>query len=78
MQREMSKQRIAKLRLHHSSLIGVKLSDKNETYNGLKINGPSVHDEKPKKKKKVAEDEDKKSGSEDSDDNEIINAVYQL
>ena len=58
-------------------MLGVKPSDKNATYNGLKINGPSVLDEKPKKKKKGVEDEDKKSGSEVSDDDEVLNAVYQ-
>jgi hypothetical protein len=57
-------------------LIGVKPSDKNATYNGMKINGPSVHDEKPKKKKKAAEDEDKKSGDEDSNDDELLNVIY--
>lgn len=57
-------------------MIGVKPSDKNATYNGMKINGPSVHDEKPKKKKKAAEDEDKKSGDEDSNDDELLNAIY--
>ena len=57
-------------------MLGVKPSDKNQTYNGLTINGPSVHDEKPKKKKKADDNEDKKSQNDESDD-EVLNAVYQ-
>jgi len=45
--------------------------DKNTSYNGIKINGPSL-DEKPKKK---GADEELEAGQ--SSDDEIINAVNQ-
>lgn len=75
MHRELQKQRIAKLRLHHQKLLGVKVSNKNETFNGLPIGGPSVLDPPTKKKKKkdVVEED---SGEATSDD-EIQNALFQ-
>jgi hypothetical protein len=51
----------------------VTVNDKNETYNNLRLNGPSLIDPPKRSKKK---DEDKKSGDEESDD-EVKNAVYQ-
>ena len=46
------------MRLHHSKLLGVKVSDKKETFNNLPTGGPSVLDPPKKKKKKDIEEED--------------------
>ena len=58
--------------MYHSDLLGVKVSDKNQTFNGLPKNGPSVLDPPAKKKKKADEDE----SIEASSDDEIQNALH--
>jgi hypothetical protein len=55
------------LRLHHQKLLGVKVSNKNETFNGLPINGPSVLDPPKKKKKKDVVEEDSGEGSSEDE-----------
>jgi len=54
LEQEAKRQKIAKLRRFHKDLLGVKVSDKNTSHNGIKINGPSL-DEKPKKKLEIDE-----------------------
>ena len=61
------------MRLYHQDLLGVKVSDKNQTYYGLPVNGPCIHDPPPKKKKKGEMEESPKSDSDD----EVQNALYQ-
>lgn len=55
------------MRLHHSKLLGVKVSDKKETFNLLPTGGPSLLDPPKKKKKKADEDEDSGDGSTDEE-----------
>ena len=62
------------MRLHHTKLLGVKVSDKKETFNLLPTGGPSVIDPPKKKKKKADEVED--SGEEESDEG-LENALHQ-
>jgi len=66
----LRRRRIAQLRLHHQKLLGVKVLDKNATFYGLPVNGPSIYDDKPKKK--AAEEEVVAAVSSDE---EIINAT---
>ena len=69
-ERELRRRRIANLRCHHQSLLGVKKLDRNATFNGLSMNGP-VHDEAPTRKKAVVEEVDDGGSSEE----EITNAT---
>ena len=62
---------MAQLRLHHQKLLGVKPLDKNATFYGLPLNGPSIY-ELDKPKKKAAEEEVVAAVSEDE---EITNAT---
>ena len=70
--KEIQKQKIAKLRLYHSNLINVKPIDKNKTFNGLRIDRESQIDPPPKKKKKDGE-----NSEEASSDDDVFNALNQ-